>query len=223
MKSAKITVSFGFILVTLGAAVAITTGKPSAESAEAAGWTDILPDPSFQGWTRVAIPADYPLSAKSQWSVDTADHAVACSGDQSHEWLRYDRQLGDFAFHVEWRLAKVEGAKYNSGVFVRTGADGRIWYQAQVGTTSAGYFFGDNPVDGSLRHFDLHSTAGNHVNDAGEWNTYDIHCEGEKITLLVNGSRSSEFDQCHNQKGYLGLEAEGSKIEFRNLRIRMLP
>ena len=62
----------------------------------------------------------------------------------------------------------------------------------------------------------------NHVNGAGQWNTYDIRCQGSVITLSVNGTKSSEFDQCHNLKGYLGLEAEGSRIEFRNLRIRNL-
>jgi hypothetical protein len=149
---------------------------------------------------------------------------LVCSGDQGHEWLRYDRELADFVLHVEWRLAKLEGdGKYNSGVFVRNSANGRIWYQAQVGTTGAGYLFGDNPANNSLQPFDLHSSlTENHVNDAGRWNTYDIRCQGSVITLTVNGTKSSEFDQCHNLKGYVGLEAEDSRIEFRNVRIRNL-
>ena len=219
MKTRYLAASVAMILVAVHAG----SRNPTAHRGESE-WTDIFPTVSLQGWTRVGIPPNHPLSPSSQWTVDAANHTLICSGDQGHEWLRYDRELGDFVLHVEWRLAKVEGAKnYNSGVFVRNSADGRIWYQAQVGTTSAGYLFGDNPVDSSLQRFDLHSSlTGNHVNDAGQWNTYDIRCQGPVITLTVNGAKTSEFDQCHNLKGYLGLEAEGSRIEFRNLRVSTL-
>jgi hypothetical protein len=57
---------------------------------------------------------------------------------------------------------------------------------------------------------------------AGEWNTFDFCCEGKKLILKVNGTVPSEFDKCRNLKGYFGLEAEGSRIEFRNMRIKLL-
>jgi hypothetical protein len=221
MKTAPVVTSIGAVFIALGMA----PHKSSEHGAPAAGWVDIFPAPSLKGWTRVAIPPDHPLSPTSQWTVDTAQHTIVCAGDGGHEWLRYDHELGNFLFHAEWRLTKHEGAKgYNSGVFVRTSADGRIWYQAQVGSASGGYLFGDNPVNGSLQHFDLHSIlTEERVKEAGEWNTYDIRCQGKKIILGVNGATTSDLDQCNNPKGYLGLEAEGSRIEFRNLRIRMLP
>jgi hypothetical protein len=33
----------------------------------------------------------------------------------------------------------------------------------------------------------------------------------------------SEFHECNTPRGYIGLEAEGYRIEFRNLRVRELP
>jgi hypothetical protein len=193
-------------------------------AANSSGWIKIFPLPSMKGWTRVAIPPDHPLNPVSQWSVDASHHTLVCTGKGGHEWLRYDRELGDFLFHLEWRLARVEGAKnYNSGVFVRNNSDGRIWYQAQVGSSSGGYWFGDNPENGKLVRFNLESElVGNRVKPAGEWNTYDIRCQGKRLILRVNGVKTSEFDECANPKGYLGLEAEGSRIEFRNLRIKLL-
>ncbi len=197
---------------------------PASLAANTSDWVNIFPLPSFKGWTRIAIPPGRALSPRSQWSVDTVNHTIVCAGNGGHEWLRCDRELGDFLFHVEWRLTRVEGAKnYNSGVFVRNNPDGRVWYQAQVGSASGGYLFGDNPENGNLARFNLESKlTGNRVKAAGQWNAYDIRCQGKKIILMVNGTKTSEFDQCNNPKGYLGLEAEGSRIEFRNLRIKIL-
>jgi hypothetical protein len=197
---------------------------PSNFAASANGWVNIFPLPSLQGWTRVAIPSSRALNPKSQWSVDSVHRAIVCAGNGGHEWLRYDRELGDFIFHVEWRLtAMAKTRNYNSGVFVRNNASGLVWFQAQVGSGSGGYLFGDNPENGKLVRFNLESKLnGNRVNPAGEWNTYDICCQGRHIILIVNGTKTSEFDRCKNPRGYLGLEAEGSRIEFRNLRIKIL-
>lgn len=222
MKIKWVAATVGLVLVGV---LIPPLGATTSLAANASGWINIFPLPSLKAWTRVPIPPGRALSPDSQWSVDTAHHTIVCAGNGGHEWLRYDRELGDFMFHVEWRLTAVEGAKnYNSGVFVRNSADGLTWYQAQVGSASGGYLFGDNPENGKLVRVNLESKlTGNHVKEAGEWNTYDIRSEGSKIIVVVNGTKTSEFDQCTNPKGYLGLEAEGSRIEFRNLRIKILP
>jgi hypothetical protein len=64
--------------------------------------------------------------------------------------------------------------------------------------------------------------AVNHIKPPGEWNTYEIRCQGPKITLSVNGEASAEFAAPEVPKGYLGLEAEGFRIEFRNVRYKLL-
>jgi hypothetical protein len=223
MKSAAIATSVVFLLLLTGIAMV-----PSAESQAApkmSGWTNITPDPSLHLWTRVAIPPDQPLPKRSQWSVDATTHTLVCAGDGGHGWLRYGQELGDFLFHVEWRLTKHEGDKgYNSGVMVRNNLSGSIWYQAQVGNASGGYWFGyDDPAEKGPIGFSLKSRMTvNPVKPAGEWNTFDIRCQGAKLTLQVNGTTTSEFDACKNLKGYLGLEAEGSRIEFRHIRIKTL-
>ena len=71
------------------------------------GWTDILPDESFKGWTRVAIPPDKALDPISQWAFDKAHRIVICEGDHGHEWLRYDREFANFILHAEWRFTKL--------------------------------------------------------------------------------------------------------------------
>ncbi len=57
------------------------------------------------------------------------------------------------------------------------------------------------------------------VKPAGEWNVFDIRADHAKVTLVVNGSVSSIMD-CTVPSGYVGLEAEGFPIEFRNVKVR---
>jgi len=203
--------------------VGFLPGHPNILSAQSSGWMNIMPASSFEGWTRVAIPPDRPLPQKSQWSV-AANGALICAGDGGHEWLRYDHEFSNFALHVEWRLARQTGkTNYNSGVFVRTGGRGIIWYQAQVGSASGGYFFGQNPENGSLPRFSLRTSLTRQaVRPAGDWNTFDIRCQGKKLVLRVNGVVTSVYSTCNNPRGYVGLEAEHSRIEFRHVRIKPL-
>ena len=52
---------------------------------------------------------------------------------------------------------------------------------------------------------------------AGEWNTFEITCKGKDMALWVNGAVTCEWHDCEAYpKGYVGLEAEGFRIEFRN-------
>ncbi len=224
MRFAAIPATVIVVFLLLGIAM-IPSGKSQA-APKPSRWINIMPGAALDHWTRVAIPPDRPLPKHSQWSVDASTRTLVCAGNGGHEFLRYDgRQLGNFLFHVEWRLTQHEGNKgYNSGVFVRNNSDGSIWYQAQVGNSSGGYWFGyDDPAEKGPISFNLKSRMNaNPVKPAGEWNTFDIRCQGAKIILKVNGTETSEFDKCRNLKGYLGLEAEGSRIEFRGMRIKVL-
>ncbi|MCC6859890.1 MAG: DUF1080 domain-containing protein [Bryobacterales bacterium] len=187
-------------------------------------WTDLFPDGNFTGWTRLAIPPTAALGGP-QWKVDGANRVVICEGNGGHDWMRYDRELADFDFHVEWRFTPRESGeqKYNSGIFVRNSADGVLWHQGQTGGGSGGYLFGNTLVNGAPQRIALRqqSRAGLEK-PAGEWNVYDLHCQGKTIRLTVNGQAASEFNQCEIPKGYIGLEGEGYRIEFRNLRLREL-
>jgi hypothetical protein len=200
-------------------------GAQKVPAHNTSGWVDIFPDASFHNWTRVAIPPEKPLDPISQWSVDEARRIIICEGNHGHEWLRYDRELGDLILHVEWRFTKREGLTgYNSGVFIRNSLDGRVWHQAQIGAGNDGYLFGQTLLDGKLTAIVFSPKPEvNHIKPPGEWNTYEIRCQGPKITLQVNGQPSSEFAVPEVLKGYLGLEAEGFRIEFRNIKYKLLP
>ncbi len=58
---------------------------------------------------------------------------------------------------------------------------------------------------------------------AGEWNHYYVRGINGEIRLWVNGEEVSGGRGADPRTGFLCLEAEGSPIEFRNIRVRELP
>lgn len=56
-----------------------------------------------------------------------------------------------------------------------------------------------------------------------QWNHYYVRGINGEIRLWVNGVEVSGGKDCTPATGYLCLEAEGSPVEFRELRIRVLP
>lgn len=57
----------------------------------------------------------------------------------------------------------------------------------------------------------------------GEWNHYYIRALNGEVRLWVNGEEVSGGTAITPCTGYLCLESEGSPIEFRNLKVRVLP
>lgn len=190
----------------------------------AADAIDLLPPESLQGWSRIPIPAISGVNPKLQWRVDTAAKTLICTGEGGHEWLRYDKELSDFILEVDWRFTPKEGeTKYNSGVGIRLSRQGEIWFQAQTGLGGA-WLFGQDFSGGGLKSFNLKpQMKENRVKPAGEWNKFVIRAEGDRITLSVNGEVVNELTGVNMRRGYIGLEAEGYEVAFRNLRLQTLP
>lgn len=203
--------------------------RSSLES-EPAGWVDLLADAGMKDWIRGPLGANRFVRAgdmndPSPFKLDPATKILLCEGDKSgHEWLRYAPELSDFILHAEYRFTPVPGeTRYNSGVFVRTSPDGKVWQQAQA-TLEGGFLFGVTPVNGVPQMVNLQKKmTENRVKGAGEWNVYEIRAAGKRITLWVNGAVVSEFADCEVASGYVGLEAEGYRVEFRNVQLKRLP
>jgi hypothetical protein len=53
----------------------------------------------------------------------------------------------------------------------------------------------------------------------GEWNTMVIECVGDAIKVSVNGDLVNHGTKCTTTKGQIALQAEGSEVEFRKLRL----
>lgn len=202
----------------------------SALESDATGWTNLLADKSLKDWVRTPLAGNPivragSLSDPSPWKLDPSGEILACDGKSvGHELFRYTTELKDLVLHAEYRFVPVEGeTRYNAGVYVRTSADGTIWHQAQA-TLPGGFLFMNTLVKGVAQRVNMSKEMKeNRVKPAGEWNVYEIRAVGKQITLWVNGAVVNEFNDAEVLSGYLGLEAEGYNVEYRNVRLKRLP
>lgn len=143
-------------------------------------------------------------------------------------YLRTTKEYENYHLHLEWRYPE---KPTNSGVFLHiVGAD-LIWpnhYQAQLKHENAGDFIVQGVGNiATLADTIYTSTADlkplipkmhpTNESPAGEWNSYDITCNGNGIEIRVNGLLQNVATNCSLTKGGIGLQAEGSKIQYRNL------
>jgi len=148
-------------------------------------------------------------------------------------YLRTKKEFENYRLHVEWCYPE---KPVNSGVFIHTGGPDKIWpthYQCQLKNLFAGDFIiqGEG-VSATVRDTVYTSTAKlkpiapkmkpSSEKKAGEWNSYDIICKGNTVEVKVNGMLQNYATKCSNAKGAIGLQAEGSKIQFRNIWIEKI-
>jgi len=148
-------------------------------------------------------------------------------------YLRTKKEYSNYRLHVEWRYPE---NPTNSGVLLHVNGPDRIWvthYQAQLKDKNAGDFIvhgvGEKATISDSIYVStekvkpviakLHPT---NEKPAGEWNSYDITCKGNTVELKVNGLLQNAATNCSLTKGGIGLQAEGSKIQFRNLWIEKI-
>jgi Domain of Unknown Function (DUF1080) len=225
--SRRCLVAVGLALV-VGSLAPVIPGKQSELDRDPTGWTDLLVEggPEFKGWTRTTLHPTDKLSEKTQWSFDPSTGIALCEGNGGHDWMRWDKELGDFVYHVEWKFTPVTTGKksYNSGLYVRNSADAKVWHQAQIGAGPDAFLFGETLTkDGELKRFNFSKQqVDKRVRPAGEWNIFEVTCKKRDISLWVNGEVVNGWLDCDVAKGYVGLEAEGYRIEFKNVKVKPL-
>ena len=145
-------------------------------------------------------------------------------------YLRTIKEYSDYHLHIEWRYPE---EPTNSGVFLHTSGPDLIWpahYQGQLKFENAGDFIvhgvGETAtIDGKVYESSdtlkpvIPKLNPSNEKPAGEWNNYDITCLGNTVELRVNGLLQNTATNCSLTRGGIGLQAEGSKIQYRNLWI----
>jgi hypothetical protein len=173
--------------------------------------------------------------APDTWTV--RDGTIVCSGKPAG-WLRTERMFQNFILEFEWRHLTAGG---DAGVFVWADAlpvRGEPYPRAVEVQMTDG-----SETENTTRHGDVFSIHGARLTPARahpagwprslpcerrckpspEWNHYRVTCVDGSIRLDVNGVEVSSASEVAPCEGYLGLEAAGSEVHFRDLRVRELP
>jgi len=148
-------------------------------------------------------------------------------------WLATLRQYDDFRLSLEFRVPP--GG--NSGVFIRSPLEGDPAYtgmEIQILDDYADEWRNLNPYQYTGSIYDVQAPSERATKDAGKWQKMVITARGPQIEIVLNGQKIIDTDVTYypykasthpglmRDGGYIGLQNHGSRIEFRNIRIREL-
>lgn len=179
---------------------------------------------TFKGWTG---------DTNKTWRIE--DGALA-GGSLTvkvprNEFLRSIRPYTNFVLRLKFKLTGKEGF-VNAGVQVRSEPatnppNEMVGYQCDIGEGWWGALY-----DESRRNKPLAKPDPEAVNKAvrrGEWNDYEIRCEGRRIRTLINGVDMIDYtepDETIPQHGLIGLQVHGNGVTeawYKDIAIEELP
>lgn len=182
------------------------------------------PVPLFDGKTFAGWEGDTAKTWKVADGVITAGSLDATV--PRNEFLCTTKTYGDFELKVRFKL---EGDKEraNAGVQFRTK---RIpnhhevsGYQADAGQQYWGALYDESRRNKILAKPDEKVLAG--LVKHGDWNEYTIRCEGPRVRLWLNGTKTvnyTEPDEKVERTGVIGLQIHGgakAKVSYKDIRI----
>ncbi len=147
-----------------------------------------------------------------------------------NDFLVTTRDYANFILRLEYKLEGTEGF-LNSGIQFRSRrldkpAYEMIGYQADIGTGYWGALYDEQRRKRVLAAPDQKAVMA-HVR-LNDWNRYEIHAEGRRIRLVLNGQQTvdyTETDETLPQTGLVGLQVHGggkALVRFRNITIQEL-
>lgn len=194
----------------------------AASAASAQGWIDLIGDPALTAWQRLPLPAGSALAPSTPWRFDTATRTLRYEGSGSHELLLHETPRGDGIFRVEWRFLG-NPARPNATAWVRTTPDLATSHYAALAPPLLGSLSGlRTSADGRTQRINIGSRRPNLLRKADEWNVLELICVGSRLTLQCNGITTTTWNECSVPTGRLGLESDGTPVEFRVVRFRPL-
>jgi hypothetical protein len=156
-------------------------------------------------------------------------------------WLMTAKEYGDFELRLEYKMP-VNG---NSGVALRSPLQGDPAYtgmEIQLLDDDGPAYKSLKPTQYTGSIYDVVAAKRGATRPAGEWNQMQITAKGRKITVTLNGKEivNANLDEykdrvkanpekklaahpgLEREKGHLGLQSHGSRVEFRNLYVKPL-
>jgi len=147
-----------------------------------------------------------------------------------------EKEYSNFVFRFEFRTEP--GG--NNGVGIRTPLEGDAAYlgmEIQILDDAPKYEGKLRPAQYHGSIYDVIPARRGFLKKAGEWNAEEIRAQGRRIRVTLNGTvilnadldavKDPEVLKKHpglaRSQGHIGFLGHGSRVEFRNIRIKELP
>lgn len=176
------------------------------------------------------------------WTIE--DQSIAFVEGKPSGDLIYSEMFDDFELQLEWKISK--GG--NSGIFYRATEETEKTYhnaaEMQV-LDNACHKDGVYPSHRAGSNYDLHPAGVDPTLKPGEgWNKVRIIAKGKHITFYLNGYKTADFligsedwqrrfknskfyknewmNYAQAETGHIGLQDQGDKVWYRNIRIKKI-
>ena len=194
--------------------------------ADETGFVPLFDGKTLKGWQLVAPHGR---------GYVVEDGAIVCPADGGGNLLT-DREYGDFILRLEYKLS----AGGNNGIGIRTPLTGDAAYvgmEIQVLDDQHAQYKGKiKPEQHTASIYDVFPSRTGFQKPAGEWNEEEIHVEGRRVKITLNGvvTIDANLDNVREDavlkhhpgllrtSGYLGFLGHNTRVEFRNIRVRPL-
>jgi len=197
---------------------------PAAAAVSEEGFTPLFNGKDLTGWTG------------DTKGYRAEDGAIVVSPEASGN-LYTEREFRDFNFRFEFKLTP--GA--NNGIGIRTPLAGDAAYAAmeiQVLDDTGEAYRNLQPYQYHGSIYGVVPAKRGALKPVGEWNSEEITVQGRRVTVVLNGTTivDADIDEASkggtvdhrdhpglkNQSGRIGFLGHGTRVEFRNIRIREL-
>ncbi|MGW2233907.1 ThuA domain-containing protein [Streptomyces sp. NPDC001759] len=192
-------------------------GDAQADCRPENGYRPLFDGSTLDGWKQAGPGAFEP----------DGDGTLTSSGGMGLLWYAAS-DFSAYSLKLDWRTAGDD----NSGVFVGFPPSDDPWsavdngYEIQIEATdvpekTTGSVYGFQSADLNKRDRAL--------NPPGEWNTYEIRVEGERLRVWLNGVKINDFTNTDPARsladGHVGIQNHGAddQVSFRDIRIKELP
>ena len=188
------------------------------------GWVDLFNGKDLSGWEQVG-------GETQGWAAE--DGILYTTGVEGAGWLSTTEEYGDFELSLEFRVP-VNG---NSGVFIRAPREGNPAFEGseiQVLDDYGSEYTTLEPYQYTGSVYATVAPSRRVTRPAGEWQKMYIRAEGQQVTVKVNGKetinanldehldKAADHPGLKRSSGYIGLQNHGSRLDYRNIRIRKL-
>jgi hypothetical protein len=219
-REMRLVILIALTWLVFGAGSCAQMGRPTSGTSSAS--VDLL-DTGLVGWEQIGGPA-------GAWRFE--DGLLTCEA-KGGNWLSTVRPYSDFELSVEFRVASGS----NSGVFLRAPHEGDPAYTGMEIQILDDYApqhaeLKPNQFTGSI--YDVAAPSERVSRKAGEWQSMILTCRGTLVTVDLNGRTVVDTNLSYfpykyeshpglaRDRGYIGLQDHGSRVQFRNIRIRVL-
>ncbi|HTD89283.1 MAG TPA: DUF1080 domain-containing protein [Burkholderiales bacterium] len=190
-------ISMGLLVAALTLLGCATPPGPSGD-----GWITLLDGNDLNNWN---------LYGNANWRLQ--DGVAQAELGNGH--LVSKNSYGDFQLRAEFWVDTTA----NSGIFIRCGDPKKITaencYEVNIFDTRPDPSYGT----GGIPNFAKTAVP---VKAGGKWNTYDITAKGSRLTVVLNGVETVNFNDAKLLKGNITLQYGGGVVKFRKVQIKPL-